>query len=93
MEYVRAIPEEDIKSRASLERLVGYFERNRSWIPCYVLRRELGLPNSSNPVERMNNLVTSNRQKKNGMSWSQTGSLAFTVLTVVAQWPHPQVGE
>jgi hypothetical protein len=84
IEYVRAIPEEDTKSRASLERLAGYFERNRGWIPCYALRRQLGLKNSSNPVERMNNLVTSTRQKKNGMSWSEAGSLALTVLTTIA---------
>jgi len=90
IEYVRAIPEGDIKSRSPLERLVGYFERNRVWIPCYALRRRLGLPNSSNPVERTNNLVTSNRQKKNGMSWSQAGSLALTALTVVVLNGHTQ---
>jgi hypothetical protein len=69
---------------------VGYFERNRAWMPCYALRRRLGLPNSSNPVERMNNLVTSHRQKRNGMSWSQPGSLALTALTVVVLNGHIQ---
>ena len=83
VEYVRSIPPGDIKSRSSLDRLIGYFERNRRWIPCYALRRSLGLPNSSNPVERTNNLVTSNRQKKNGMSWSEAGSHALTALSAV----------
>lgn len=88
IEYVRAIPEEEIKNRGHLERLVGYFERNRAWLPCYALRRRLGLANSSNPVERTNNLVTSNRQKRNGMSWSQPGSLALTILTAVVLNGH-----
>jgi len=90
IEYVRAIPEGDVKSRANLDRLIGYFERNRFSIPCYALRRRLGLPNSSNPVERMNNLVTADRQKNNGMSWSQDGSLALAALTVVVLNGHTQ---
>lgn len=83
VEYVRKIPDKDVKNRSVLERLVGYFERNRGSIPCYAMRRRLGLPNSSNPAERMNNLVTSNRQKKNGMSWSEAGSQGLTALTAV----------
>ena len=52
-------------------------------MPCYALRRQLGLPNSSNPVERSNNLVTATRQKKKGMSWSIEGSQALTALKAV----------
>lgn len=89
-DYVKQIPRGDIKSRASLDRLVGYFDRNRGRIPCYAMRQKLGLPNSSNPVERTNNLVTSNRQKKNGMSWSRGGSLALTALTAVVLNGHIQ---
>jgi hypothetical protein len=88
MEYLRQIPPEDIKRRASLERLAGYFERNRTWIPCYALRARLGLPNSSNPVERSNNLVTASRQKHNGMSWSKPGSQALTALSAVVLNGH-----
>jgi hypothetical protein len=86
--YLRNIPPGDIKSRASLERLAGYFDRNRPWMPCYALRRRLGLPNSSSPVERTNNLVTASRQKKNGMSWSQLGSHALTALSAVVLNDH-----
>ena len=81
--YLTQIPAADLKQPAVLKRLAGYFARNRKWIPCYALRRELQLPNSSNPVERTNNLVTSQRQKKSGMSWSQPGSLALTALTAI----------
>lgn len=82
-DYLRSIPCSELKDTASIERLIGYLERNRSHIPCYALRRELGLPNSSNPVERANNLVTSKRQKHQGMSWSKPGSHALTALSAV----------
>jgi hypothetical protein len=88
VEYLRNLPPGDIKSQTSLERLAGYFERNRPWIPCYALRASLGLPNSSNPVERTNNLVTASRQKKNGMSWSEPGSQALTALSAVVLNGH-----
>ena len=58
-----AIPDADIKNRKAIDRLCGYLERNRQWIPCYALRRRLKLPNSSSPAERCNNLVTAKRQK------------------------------
>jgi len=47
------------------------------------MRRKLKLPNSSNPVERCNNLVTARRQKHHGMSWSKNGSYALTALSAV----------
>jgi len=36
-----------MKSGQSIERLVGYLKRNRDYIPCYTLRKQLGLRNSS----------------------------------------------
>lgn len=82
-DYLRSIAASELKDTASIERLIGYLERNRSHIPCYALRSQLGLPNSSNPVERANNLVTSKRQKHHGMSWSKQGSYALTALSAV----------
>lgn len=95
--YLRTIPPGDLKATAPIERLIQYLERNRSWIPCYAMRRQLGLPNSSNPVERANHLVTSNRQKHHGMSWSKAGSHALTALSAVVlngntqPWVHHKV--
>ena len=65
-EHLRAIAAAELKDTAAMERLIGYLERNRAAIPCYALRRQLGLPNSSNPAERANHLVTSHRQKHHG---------------------------
>lgn len=68
---------EKMKSGQSVDRLVGYFERNRDYIPCYALRKQLGLRNSSNKGEKANDLCVANRQKHNGMSWSKPGSVAL----------------
>jgi len=90
--YLEAIPETDIKNAKTITRLIGYLERNRKSMPCYAMRAKLNLPNSSNPVERSNNLVTAKRQKHHGMSWSANGSYALTSLNaltvnhVAQQW-------
>lgn len=74
--------EDLIKNMDALKTLVGYIERNRPYIPCYGVRKAIGLRNSSNIGEKMNDLVVSNRQKHNGMSWSKTGSASLASLTV-----------
>ena len=57
--------------------LIGYLERVREYIPCYALRKELGLRNSSGVGEKSNDITVAKRQKHNGMSWSDSGSIAF----------------
>ena len=64
--------------------LTGYLEKHREHIPCYALRAELGLRNSSNRVEKENDLVVAQRQKHNGMSWSKTGSGALAQITALS---------
>ena len=82
-EILRNVKENTIKNKKELENLINYFDRNRSCIPCYALRKMLGLRVSSNPVEKANDLVVSNRQKHNGMSWSADGSTSLATLTAV----------
>lgn len=72
-----------VKDRGWLERLVQYLDRNYSCIPCYALRKELGLRNSSNPVEKANDMAVAQRQKHNGMSWSRHGSSALSRIRSV----------
>lgn len=69
-----------VKSVEAIKGMVGYLERNRSYIPCYAARKKLGLRNSSNRGEKANDLVVADRQKHKGMSWSQTGSSALATL-------------
>jgi len=81
--YLAAMAATDLKDDQAIARLIAYLERNRKWLPCYAMRSKLGLPNSSNPAERCNNLVTAKRQKHHGMSWSEKGSYALTSLAAV----------
>ncbi len=83
--YVKSLPPSQIKNPEAVKKLIGYFERNHGYIPCYAVRKELGLRNSSQIGEKMNDLVVSNRQKHNGMSWSISGSVALASLTVLAR--------
>ena len=81
--YLQGLNEGDIKDQDEIKRLIGYFERNRGFIPCYALRQKLGLRVSSNRVEKANDLVVSSRQKHNGMSWSTSGSTSLATITSI----------
>lgn len=75
------IDSNQIKDISKLEKLTQYLDRNRPYIPCYAIRKELGLRNSSAIGEKMNHLLVSERQKHNGMSWSKSGSVALATIT------------
>lgn len=81
--YLRALNTEIVKDADHIEKLIAYFDRNWSYIPCYALRKCLGLRNSSNRGEKSNHLVVSDRQKKNGMSWSKDGSVSLATVTTL----------
>ena len=80
---LEGIDETQIKNKAAMEKLVEYFHRNKPYIPCYAIRKQLGLRNSSNIGEKMNDLIVSERQKHNGMSWSKEGSVALASVTAL----------
>lgn len=82
---LRDIPANQLKDRVALDKLLGYFERNQSSIPCYAVRKQLGLRNSSQAGEKANDLVVSTRQKHNGMSWRSRGSTALASITALAK--------
>jgi hypothetical protein len=83
VQVLREVSEDRIKKRKELDNLINYCERNRSCIPCYALRKKLGLRLSSNQVEKANDVVVSNRQKHTGMSWSADGSTRLARLPTV----------
>jgi hypothetical protein len=47
--------------------------------------RGLGLCNSSAAGEKANDLIVSERQKHNGMSWTRKGTVALATITALAQ--------
>ena len=73
-----------VKNKSSLNYIVGYLERVRATIPNYMLRAALGFRNSSNRGEKANDLIVSNRQKHNGMSWSDNGSVSLASVSAVS---------
>ena len=83
IEYLNNIEGKKVKSKNQIELLVAYLERNRNFIPCYALRKHLGLRNSSNRGEKSNDLAVAKRQKHNGMSWSKSGSSGLANVSVL----------
>lgn len=83
VELLKALSEEEIRNRSQLEELIAYLERNIKFVPCYAVRKKLGLCNSSSIVEKMNDLIVSQRQKRNGMAWSKEGSIALAAITTL----------
>ena len=82
-ECLSSLEPADIKNRKWLDDLSGYFEKKGDAITCYALRAKLGLRNSSNPVEKANDLIVAGRQKHNGMAWSPNGSGALAALQMI----------
>lgn len=81
--YLNNLDRKIIKSDRWLEELTGYLERKRPQIVCYALRDALGLRNSSNRVEKANDMLVAQRQKHNGMSWSREGSGALAAINML----------
>ena len=82
---LQAVEPTQIKDQATLDTLIGYLERNRPYLPCYAVRKQLGLRNSSNRGEKANDLIVSDRQKHNGMSWSKPGSAALAAVSALVK--------
>lgn len=63
-DVIDKIPKDYIKNQDALRVLKGYYERNYDYIPNYALRKKLSLRNSSNRVEKENDILIADRQKK-----------------------------
>ncbi len=85
IQLLRDLDADTVKDTSRLEQLIGYLQRQQPFIPCYAVRRELGLRNSSNRGEKANDLLVANRQKHKGMSWSAGGSVALAALTALVR--------
>lgn len=96
IELLQSIDPKKVKNPEIIIKLIEYLQRVRDHVPCYALRKELGLRNSSNLGEKANDIIVSNRQKHNGMSWSNDGSVAFASVTAASYncetefWVHNQ---
>lgn len=86
--YLRTLDDAHVKAPNEVESLIGYLSKHRERIPCYAIRKQLGLRNSSNAVEKANDDLVSTRQKNRGMSWSREGSLGLAALAAVNSNGH-----
>ena len=82
IKYLHSLPDFCLRPQNRIEDLCAYFEKNRVCIPCYALRSVFHLKNSSNRVEKANDLTVASRQKHQGMSWSVFGSGAIAQIQV-----------
>jgi len=83
--YLEGLPSSMIKNPKWLEEQISYLKRKENSIACYAARAGLGLRNSSNPIEKANDILVAQRQKHNGMSWSKDGSSALAAIEMVYQ--------
>ena len=90
-EYLASLDPANIKNRKWLDDLLAYFQKKGDAITCYALRAKLGLRNSSNLVEKANDLIVAERQKHNGMSWSPDASGALAALQMIYLNHQPEL--
>jgi hypothetical protein len=88
IDYLRQIPARHIKAAQYIDKLCAYLDDRRTMIPCYAIRKRRGLRNSSNSVEKANDQLVSSRQKHQGMSWSEEGSLSLAALSAAVKNRH-----
>ena len=82
-DYLSSLDDSSLKNKKWRDELIGYFQKKGNSITCYALRAKLNLRNSSNPVEKANDLVIAQRQKHNGMAWSPYGSGSLASLQMI----------
>jgi len=83
--YLNHIQKTKVKNTKELKHLISYLRKNTPMIPAYSVRKEIGLTNSSNRGEKANELLVAHRQKKNGMSWSKSGSISLASITALSK--------
>ena len=79
--YVRSFSKSMIKNQDIVDEMCAYLDRKKENICCHAIRRTFNLRLSSNAAEKSNDLVVADRQKHNGMSWSNNGSGALAALS------------
>lgn len=84
-DYLGSIKAKNIKNKDILSDAGKYIESKSAFVPCYAMRAMKGLRNSSNPVEKANDIIVAQRQKHKGMSWSKKGSGALAAITAICK--------
>lgn len=83
--YLTNLSEDIIKNPKWINDLISYLDRKREGITCYAVRAKLKYRNSSNPVEKANDIIVAKRQKHNGMAWTPNGSSSLAAIEMIYQ--------
>lgn len=84
--YLRSLDEKIIKSQYMLEAIISYISdesKKRDQIYGYALRKELGLVNSSNRIEKQNDIDLAERCKDCASSWTDNGALHMAQMRLL----------
>jgi len=93
-QYLSGLDPEQLRPMNRIADLCAYFEKHRSHIPCYALRHQFGLRNSSNMVEKANDLLVVQLGKHNSINKTVSGSSALAHMKAlflnheVLPWLH-----
>ena len=77
------------KNAAKQGELLGYLEKNEAYLIDYEKRQQAGKVIGSGRMEKQNDVVVAQRQKRKGMSWSKQGSLSLAMVTAQLHSPAP----
>ena len=77
------------KNAAKQGELLGYLEKNEAYLIDYEKRQQAGKIIGSGRMEKQNDVVVAQRQKRQGMSWSKQGSLSLAMVTAQLHSPAP----
>ena len=84
LSYLDGLDKSYIKSPTFFNAIKEYIgESKREHIYSYALRKELGLVNSSNRCEKLNDVIVGERCKDNSISWSDEGSLHIAQIKII----------
>ena len=71
----------EAKNVTKQNELVGYLEKNKDYTIDYERRHKANKLIGSGRMEKQNDVMVSQRQKRKGMSWSKKGSLSLALVT------------
>ena len=78
---IKLIEEIEARNQSKQAELKGYIEKNKDSIINYEKRKEAKKVIGSGRMEKQNDVIVAQRQKRQGMSWSKSGSRNLAIVT------------
>ncbi len=75
------LQEIEAKNGTKQNELLGYLDNNKGYIIDYEKRQKANKIIGSGRMEKQNDVMVAQRQKRKGMSWSKKGSLSLALVT------------